>query len=136
MAKPKKNQDEFLEKRKTARLDIPIKVEYRAVRSEEAKTAVTKNISSGGCLFLTTEELPIGSEIELNIFLGGTESEALVLKGVIVREARAEKGLHEFGIAFDGMSREAKRLFADFCFAKMYELIGLSEWPTDRRLKK
>ncbi|MDP2928756.1 MAG: hypothetical protein Q8O01_01655 [Candidatus Omnitrophota bacterium] len=58
------NSADFNEQRKTARLDIPIKVEYRVIgdqcsviseRKEKTKNAVTKDISAGGCLLLVTE---------------------------------------------------------------------------------
>jgi c-di-GMP-binding flagellar brake protein YcgR len=127
--------EDFAERRRTARLDIPINVRYRVTSSEDERVAVTKNISFGGCLLLATEPLPIGSVVELSVMLGDSEAEALLLKGNIVRLNRSEKGLYEFGIAFTGMSGQARRLFADFCFAKMYEMIGLPEWPTDRRQK-
>jgi c-di-GMP-binding flagellar brake protein YcgR len=128
--------EDFIEQRKTARLDVPIKIEYRALSTENRAQAVSKDISVGGCLLLVSEELPINSELELQIFLGETESEALKIKGRIVRLNRQEKELYEYGIAFDELSKEARRLFADYFFAKMYEMIGLSEWPTDRRIKK
>jgi c-di-GMP-binding flagellar brake protein YcgR len=134
--------EDFNEQRKTARLDVPIKVQYRilderrATNDERRKEAVTKDISAGGCLLLVAEELPANSEVELQIFLGESQTESLTLKGKIARLNRAEKDLYEYGIAFDSISREARRLFADYFFAKMYEMIGLSEWPTDRKAKK
>jgi c-di-GMP-binding flagellar brake protein YcgR len=138
------HSEDFTEHRKAARLDVPIKVEYRVLHlkgeggapQEEARGAVTKDVSAGGCLLLVTEDIPVDSEVELQIFLGDTESESLTLKGRVVRLNREERDIHEYGISFADMSKEARRLFADFCFAKMYEMIGLSEWPTDRRIKK
>lgn len=128
---------DFVEQRKTARLDIPIKVEYTILsaasgRRPAAKSAVTKNISAGGCLLLVAEDLTEGAELELDIMLGEEELEALKLKGKILRINRKEEGLYEYGISFQEISKEARRLFADFCFARMYEMIGLSEWPTDK----
>lgn len=123
----------FDERRRAARLDIPIKVRYKIKEEEKkSKDGVTKNISVGGCLFLVQEELPLNSVVELEIFLGDTESESLKLKGKILRLDRKEKGLFEYGIAFNGLSSEGRRLFADYCFAKMYQMIGLPEWPTAR----
>ena len=110
---------DFQERRKTARLDVPIRVEYKIIgRKESPKAAVTKNVSAGGCLFLTTEELPVGLEVELQVFLGETETEALKLKGRIARLNRAEKDLYEFGIVFDALSNETCRLFANYFLAK------------------
>jgi len=129
--------EDFNEQRKTARLDMPIKVQYKIIGGEgNHKGAVTKDISAGGCLLLVTEELPLKADVALQIMLGEGDQEALKLKGKIVRLNRAEKDLYEYGIAFNTLSSETRRLFADYCFAKMYELIGLSEWPTDKRVKK
>ncbi len=131
------HSEDFNELRKTARLDVPIKVQYKIIGGEgNHKGAVTKDMSAGGCLLLVTEELSLNSDVALQIFLGDNESEALKLKGKITRLNRAEKDLYEYGIAFNELSRETRRLFADYCFAKMYELIGLPEWPTDKRAKK
>jgi len=133
--------EDFTERRKTARLDVAIKVHYLVKRQtadgfEAIKNAVTKDISLGGCLLLVAEDIQIGSELELEILLGETDSEALRIKGRILRLNRQEHGLYEYGIAFDSISKETRRLFADYFFAKMYEMIGLSEWPTDRKTKQ
>ncbi len=137
------NSEDFNEQRKSARLDIPIKVQYGVIGSqpaarspEEKKAGLTKDISPGGCLLLATEELAKNTRIELVILLGGTRDEALKLKGKIVRLNRKAAGLYEYGISFIEMGMEERLLFADYFFAKMYEMTGLSEWPTDRRMKK
>ncbi|MDP6685961.1 MAG: PilZ domain-containing protein [Candidatus Omnitrophota bacterium] len=129
--------EDFKERRKAARLDIPIKVQYKFIGKQSSpRGAVTKDMSAGGCLLLVTEELSLKSEVELEIFLGETDSEVLRLKGRLTRLNRKEKGLYEYGIVFDTLSSEARRLFADYCFAKMYEMIGLPEWPTSGKVKK
>lgn len=129
--------EDFIERRKTARLDVPIKVQYRITgKKEKSKGAVTKDVSVGGCLILLTEKLPIDSIIELEIFLGEKEEETLKLRGRIARLNRKEKALFEYGIAFDTISAEARRLFADYFFAKMYEMIGLPKWPTATKTKE
>lgn len=125
--------DENMERRKSARLDIPIKVMYRTVGTKG--DAATKNISAGGCLLALPEALPLNSEIDLDVILGDSEQEVLSLRGQIVRCVKQGPDLYEHGVSFAGMSPGARRLFADFCFAKMYEMIGLNEWPTDKRTK-
>lgn len=131
------NSQDFVEQRKAARLDVAVKVQYKVTGNQDCpKEAVTKDISQGGCLLVTGEDIPLNSEVELEISLGEAEQEALKLRGRIIRLNRATKGLYEFGISFAEISSEARRLFADYFFAKMYELIGLSEWPTDKRTKR
>ena len=122
--------DGFVERRKTARLDIPIRVRYQVFAQEEGRGAMAKDISAGGCLLLAEEDIPLDSTIEFEIFLGQGESESLKLRGRIARLNESKKGFYEYGVAFDALSSEARRLFADYLFAKMYELIGLSDWPT------
>lgn len=130
------HSEDFEERRKTARLDIPIKVQYRIIgKQEHIKGAVTKDVSVGGCLLIAAEDIPLNSELELEIFLGVSDEESLKIKGRIARLDRKEHELYEFGIFFDSLSKDARRLFADYFFSKMYEMIGLSEWPTDRRAK-
>jgi len=127
----------FKDMRKAARLDIPIKVRYGIIGKEDKLGGgMTKNISAGGCLFIASEKLPVGTELEIEIMLGASPSESLKIKGRIVRLNRAGEGMYESGIAFHALSREERKIFADYVFSKMYEMIGLSEWPTDRRLKK
>lgn len=126
--------EDGFERRKTARLDIPLDVRYKTVdEGVGAKRALTRNMSAGGCLLLSNEKISTGTRLELDIMLGDG-SESLRICGVVVRKSGKGKEF-EYGIAFDEMSREAKRLFADFCFAKMYEMIGLSDWPTSRQKK-
>jgi len=130
--------ENFNELRKTARLDIPIKVRY-SVASKGTRTpqgGVTKDISLGGCLLVVTEKLPIDTELTLEILLGEGGLETLTLSGRIVRLNRSQKGLYEYGITFNNLSSQGRRLFADYCFARMYEMIGLNEWPTDKSNKK
>ena len=116
---------DFLEQRKTARLDVSIQANL--------KGAVTKNISVGGCLLLTTEDLSLGTILEMEMRLQGETGNLLSIKGEIVRLNRAEKGLYEYGIAFENLSKEKREIFANYFFKKMYEMIGLKEWPTDTR---
>ena len=126
------------ERRRLARLDVPINVHYKVIGKEKHTkgTGVTKNVSVGNCLLLVTEKLSLDTEVELQIFLGESESEFLTIHGRIARINRSEDGLYEYGIKFDEISREARRLFADYFFSKMYEMIGLPEWPTNTRIPK
>ncbi len=129
-------RDSGRERRRSARLDIPIEVVYSVSGSGENRAAKSSNISAGGCLLITEEELPADSLIDLEILLGDSGGESLKIRGHIVRASESSTGRHEYGIAFENISNEARRLFADFCFARMYEFIGLSDWPTDRTKKK
>lgn len=136
------NSDDLSEQRKNARLDLPLKVRYKVIneagenKNDNELSVAAKNISVNGCLLLTTENIPINSMVRLEIFLDESESAILTLEGRIVRLERAENGLYEFGIFFTAVNKDARRIFADFCFSRMYEMVGLNEWPTDQRGKK
>ncbi|MDD5773909.1 MAG: PilZ domain-containing protein [bacterium] len=136
------NSDDFNEQRKCARLDLPLKVRYKLInetggsKNVNELSVAAKNISVNGCLLLTTENIPINSRVQLEILLDEFESAVLTLEGRIVRLERTESGLYEFGILFDAVNKDARRIFADFCFSKMYEMVGLNAWPTDNKEKK
>ncbi len=59
---------------------------------------------------------------------------SLNLTGRIVRSHRGDRDIHEYGIAFDALSVEAEKRFSDYVFAKMYEMVGLPDWPTHSRV--
>lgn len=134
------NVDDFNEQRKNARLDLPLKVRYKIVTGTgpnvNESSVAAKNISVNGCLLLAAENIPVNSRVRLEILLDERESAVLSLEGIIVRLERAENGLYEFGILFDPVNKDARRIFADFCFSRMYEMVGLNEWPTDKKGKK
>jgi len=117
---------DFVELRRSSRLNIPLKTRYKLVgKHQRQKHATIKNIAARGCLLLVMEKLPLKSEVEFEIFLGGSKSVSLKVKGSIVRFRCVKKGLYEYGISFATLSPESRRLFTDFCFAKMYEMTGL-----------
>ncbi|MBI5417721.1 PilZ domain-containing protein [Candidatus Poribacteria bacterium] len=128
------NSETFEEQRKTTRLDVPIKIQYRIIGNDsDFKDAVAKNISVKGCLILITEKLLTNTPVELKIYLTILEKEDLKVKGEIVRLARIEKDLFEFGVCFEKLNKEQRDFFINFCFEKMYEKIGLINWPTKKR---
>ncbi len=127
----------FDERRKMARLDIAIEVRYKVIgREHKLQGGVTRNISAGGCLFIASEKLSVGTELEIEMMLGTSPAESLKIKGRIERLTRVGEEMYESGIAFKALKREDRRIFADYVFSKMYEMIGLSKWPTDRSQKK
>jgi len=129
---------DFVERRRTARLNASVKTRWFTVGAEgiqqeqdySVNEAVVRDISLGGCLLLATQELGLNSEIGLEIFLRQTDS--VKVFGRVLRLSRAEGGLFEYGITFSNVDKETRRIFADYFFTKMYELTGLSSWPTDK----
>lgn len=126
---------DLMERRRAARLDVPLKVQYKLLNDKNVKEGATRNISASGCLVLMEDKYPVGSLLELKIFFDKRRSKPLALDAKIVRLNRAEGGLHEYGMAFNKVEKEQRKLFADFCFTKMYERIGLLDWSADKGVK-
>ncbi len=115
----------FLERRKMARLDVPLAVTYRDMgKEQEYRKATTINVSAGGCLLLAPQQLGVGTGIDL-VMPWGT------LKGRVRRLDSKKKDLCALGITFDPLSPESLSLFTDFCFARMREITGRKN-PLDR----
>lgn len=128
----------FSEKRKMARLDLPVKVEYDSFvegkeMEQEKICGITRDISQGGCLLLAKKEFPINSALKLALLLSDNPNDKLILSGKILRINRRENTLFEYGIAFFNIKRESRERFMDFCFKKMYEMVGLNDWPTAKK---
>ena len=62
---------QIVEKRKLERFDlkIPAKIKVVSGREKEEMTLTTSNICSGGAFFETTQPLPVGTEITLDLEL-------------------------------------------------------------------
>jgi c-di-GMP-binding flagellar brake protein YcgR len=128
-----KDKDGFEEKRKTARLNVSVEVRYRVTRGgDEVRDCTARDISAGGCLLRAREELPAGTAIELDIILDGTGKGSLKLRGEVVRLEDKGGGEYEAGIAFERLDERSLSILVKYCFKKMYEMIGLPEWPTSR----
>ncbi len=56
------------------------------------RAAKSSNISAGGCLLITEEELPADSLIDLEILLGDSGGESLKIRGHIVRASESSTG--------------------------------------------
>lgn len=128
----------FDERRKTSRLDLCAPVRYCKATSEGGifKESVTKDVSAEGCLLLVAEKMRKNTTLKLELYLSDGNRAAMELEGKVVRLNRSEDGLYEYGIEFSSVKREDRKRFAEYCFQKMYEKVGLVDWPTDRNGKK
>ncbi len=116
----------FQERRKMARLGIPLAVTYRAMEKKRVlRKATTINVSAGGCLLLAPQRIEMGAGIDL-VMPWGTrpESQKVTLKGKVLRLDSKKNDLFALGIVFDPLSPEALNLFTDFCFDRMHEITG------------
>lgn len=85
------------EKRKHIRVNANLKLSVRAVGELEYNEAQMTNISEGGLMFTTGQELPVGKEIELEVTLP-TTLRIVRLKGKTIWN-RLTESLH--GNAYD-----------------------------------
>jgi c-di-GMP-binding flagellar brake protein YcgR len=94
------------EKRKFARLNIPVMVAYRALDPKESKLEKTKSftqdISLGGVRIMISDPLPLKTPIELEIHLS-ENSPPLLVRGDIVWQYYSKiagQDCYETGIEF------------------------------------
>lgn len=78
-----------VEKRKHMRVNANLKLNVRAVGMLEFSEAKMNNISEGGLMFTTGQELPVGKEIELEVMLP-TTLRIIRLKGRVVWNRKTE----------------------------------------------
>ena len=131
---PKENSENYKEKRRAVRIGLPIKVRYQVSgREADVKGAITKDVSAGGCLLLVAEDLPLNVPIEIELFLGVSAKEAIKLMGRATRLNKSQHGIYEFGFVFDGFNKDTYRIFSNYIFDRMYEMVGLNAWPTGKK---
>lgn len=127
--------EEYVERRKHARLNLSMKVDYRIIHSEKVKSTVSRDMSLGGVLLLVSEKMDAGTPLELEIYLSEIDNQPVKTRGEVIWQGELgerEEGYYHTGIAFSGIKEEDKKRFAEFCFSQMYELVGLPDWPTKR----
>lgn len=128
--------EEFIERRKHARLNLSMKVDYKVSSTGgEQKTTLSRDMSLGGVLLLVSEKMDAGTPLELEIYLSGEDSKPVKTRGEVIWQGELGErgeGYYHTGIAFSGIVEEDKKRFAEFCFSQMYEMVGLPDWPTKR----
>lgn len=115
------------ERRRAARLEIVLEVKYKIINMEGSPVKITKsgNMSMTGILIFVEEILCRGDLLHLEIYLPGDKI-PIVVKGIVAwqQEVSGEK---RTGILFQDMKKEDCKRFADYCFRKMYEMVGLKK---------
>lgn len=128
--------DEFTERRRHARLNLSMKVDYKVTSTGEGqRSTLSRDMSLGGVLLLVSEKMDAGTPLELEIYLSEIDNQPVKTRGEVIWQGELgerEEGYYHTGIAFSGIKEEDKKRFADFCFSQMYELVGLPDWPTKR----
>jgi PilZ domain len=92
-----------------ASIRIPVDFEVSYMQSgSPARTARATNISTGGVLMKTTDELPVGASLELGILLA---HERVSVHGRVVAH---QHGTPNYNVAFYHMTNEARDIIARF----------------------
>jgi c-di-GMP-binding flagellar brake protein YcgR len=113
------------ERRSVSRFDVDASVKYRRADGGVKRDAVTKDISADGCLLLISERIPENASLDMEIYLPDGKPAPIYISGNVVRVNKSEGKLYECGVSFENIPAEYKRRFADHCFAKMYEALGI-----------
>ena len=91
------------EKRKHAR--IPVTARVSMVERGKKDFYFTKDLSVGGIFLLTEEDIPIGTNLDLEIAVQGMK-DLIKLKGKVVRAEREGEKLVGFGVQFVDVARD------------------------------
>ncbi|KAB2934495.1 MAG: PilZ domain-containing protein [Candidatus Contendobacter sp.] len=92
------------EKRRFARTEVNAAVQYRIADGETARDGWLGNISAGGVLLWTEDELPVGTTLYLRISaeeLGDTEME--VTATIVRLDPARQSGWFGYGCRFDAI---------------------------------
>lgn len=119
-----KSQD--LEKRKFARLkdNIFILVNLKSEHTDQFKV-FTRDIGGGGLMFETDRDIPMGSELELEIYQpSGREKEVFFsihavakvawIKGIAKDSFEEGENMHQVGVEFSYIKEEDRQRIIDF----------------------
>jgi type IV pilus assembly protein PilZ len=100
-----------LERRKSPRADVLVRVDYQTV--DELFSDFASNINEGG-LFVETDKPPaVGTEVSLQFRIPGSD-QPVISSGRVVRTARAGGGEPSgMGIEFDGLDADSRRRIND-----------------------
>ena len=107
----KGRSEQFMERRRYARVETNLYITYSVKGSEQVEAGVflTKNVSGGGILFESLKEIPVGTRLGLAIHLP-TCSYALQAKGKVVRvEKTRNYGRYEVALTLTEISDRDRR---------------------------
>lgn len=124
-------QDDFIEKRKYARLGIPMRVGYKFSVKDKPRTALSKNMSKGGVLLLAKERMDVGAQITMEIYLTKEDTNPIRTVGQIVWQGNFNgdgKGVYNTGISFSDFKDDDMERFFNYCFTQMYRMVKMPEW--------
>ncbi|MFH1655939.1 MAG: PilZ domain-containing protein [Candidatus Omnitrophota bacterium] len=114
------NEKKFEEKRKFARLNTSVDVQYTVLEIKAAKEAKTKDISAGGICIIADEKLEVDCILGISVYLSG-ESMPITAKGKVVwtRPFQVGKENQHFdvGVEFTEISPEDRKKIDQYVFS-------------------
>lgn len=119
-----------IERRKHARLDIALSVNYTVKDASgevtEMAEAMSSDISATGIRLMTTSPLENGSTLDLEITIEGQNSRPVHANCEVVWQNQIADCIYEVGAVIRFMEEEDKRHFLEFVFNQMSQLVGMS----------
>jgi c-di-GMP-binding flagellar brake protein YcgR len=112
------------ERRKYARLDIPLEITYSIQGKSGSKyKTIIKNISPGGVSFVLKEDLPKGAVLNISLKLP-TRPEPIPIKAKLVWSRKgndAKENSYNAGFEFIRIPEESKTEFFQYLCNLMYD---------------
>lgn len=98
------------EKRVFTRLKTHHLIKYRVLSSREKTLSFVRNISAGGVLFYSEEELPLDSTLEMKINIPPNTEPVNVIAKVVRSHPLKKVGGYEVGVEFVHIEEEDREL--------------------------
>ena len=112
--------DDFKEKRKFSRLNLSVLVDYKIVHKDSSESGNTKNISAGGICLIVYEDIEIGSQLKLNIYLPEQDFPLLAEGRVVWKDdfivGDDNRIRFEVGIEFIKIDERDRQVIANYVF--------------------
>lgn len=114
-------KDGFIERRKYARLECSMPVQYKKVGDLDSgiSKALTRDISEGGVRLVVDEYIPTASKLTLIISFPFRDKKIKALGKIVWARRHSEMPIYDVGIEFISTTKSTKRDIADFVRSKL-----------------
>lgn len=113
------------ERRKYARLTVPLEVSYTIEGKEGTQyKTVAKNVSPNGAMLSLEGELPMGAILDLEIKIPEDSTKPIPIKAKVVwsrKEIQEGKDAYNTGLEFIQIPEESKNIFFQYLCNLMYD---------------
>ena len=94
------------ERRKSPRADLVVRVDYQTI--DELFSDFARNVNEGGIFIETDRPHPLGTNVELQFNIPGSD-DPIQVTGAVVRHADADDEARGMGIEFENLDAQARR---------------------------